>query len=282
MRLKLFIVLLVPFCYGQEAWSETSDFWIIENPSALVIYNNYEQRLSEDEKSLIPEFSAWRIIETDHVLSDQFTNTIKTAYNRKTYFFQVSDEGELVNNSLAGQINKFRRATIQGDTVRIINSDQISLKRGDKHIDLSEGVLIQRIFFHQNKTFARDIAGNISGWIEGKGPSNWESYVPESVDLALEKQIFSRIDHIFRSYNTRLDKLFTHLNKLYNISRTSPQWRSEESASFLKYTMRPQEYINRFSDSQSFLIQELKDLLYGSLYQLSANDGQILISKSSR
>ena len=241
---------------------------IIENPSALIIYNNYEQRLTENEKSHLPEFSAWRIIEKDHIFSDQFTNTIKTEHNRKIYFIQVSSEGQLVNSSLAGQINKFRKAGVQGDTVRIKTSDRLLLRRGDKRIHLSEGMLIKRIFLHRNRTFAKEITGNISGWIEGNGPAHWESYIPESSDLALEKQIFSRIDLIFRSYNIRLDKLFTHLNKLYNKSKASPQWHPEESPSYLKYTMEPQEYINQFSESQSYLIQELNDLLYGNAYQL--------------
>jgi hypothetical protein len=282
MRFILFIVLFISFCYGQEVWQTTSDYWVIENPSALVIYNNYEQRLTKNEKSLLPEFSAWRIIETDHILSDQFTNTIKTKYDQKIFFIQVSSEGDVVNSSLAGQILKIRKASVQGDTVRIKTSNQVVLQHSDSQINLLDGMLIQRIFLHRNKTFARDIAGNISGWIEGNGPSHWESYIPETSDLALEKQIFSRIDHIFESYNTRLDKLFTHLNKLYNKSKASPHWRSEESLSSLKYTMAPQEYLNQFSESQSYLIQELNDLLYGSHYQLSAVDGQIIISKSSR
>jgi hypothetical protein len=282
MRFILFIVLFISLCYGQEARRTTSDYWVIENPSALVIYNNYEQRLTKNEKSLLPKFSAWRIIETDHLLSDQFTLTIKTEYIRKTYFIQISSEGEVVNSPLAGKIFKFTKASVQGDTVRIKTNDKLSLQHGDIQINLSEGMLIQRIFLHRKKTFARDIAGNISGWIEGNGPAHWESYIPETSDLALEKQIFSRIDHIFESYNTRLDKLFTHLNKLYNKSKASPHWRSEESLSFLKYTMGPQEYMNQFTDSQSYLIQELNDLLYGSYYQLSAVDGQIIISKSSR
>ena len=136
--------------------------------------------------------------------------------------------------------------------------------------------------FRSPKKTDKEITGNISGWIEGNGPAHWESYIPESSDLALEKQIFSRIDLIFRSYNIRLDKLFTHLNKLYNKSKASPQWHPEESPSYLKYTMEPQEYINQFSESQSYLIQELNDLLYGNAYQLHSQAGLIVISKSSR
>ena len=234
------------------------------------------------DKSLLWEFSAWRIIEKDYILSDQFTHTIKADYNRKIYFIQLTEEGELVNSSRAGQIHKLKNARVEGDTVRIKNSGRLSLQSGESRINLAKGALIQRIFIHRKRTFAREIAGKISGWIEGNGPAHWEVYVPDNSDQALEKQLFTRVDRIVTSYNTRLDKLFTHLNKLYDQSKIPPQWRTEKSLSYLKYTIEPQEYTNRFADSQSYLIQELNDLLYGNTYQLHSQAGLIVISKLSR
>jgi hypothetical protein len=143
-------------------------------------------------------------------------------------------------------------------------------------------MLIERIFKDRNKTFARDIAGNENGWIEGNGPAHWEAYLPDNSDQALEKQLYSRIDQIFKFHNIRLIRLFTFLNKEYDKNNPSPQWIAEKSSAYLKYTLSPPEYKNRFSDSQSFLIQELNDLLYGSSYRLSGTNGQIIISKSSR
>ncbi len=282
MQLKNFLLLFVVFTFELEAWSTVSEYWIIEKPTALVLYNQYEQRLTDTEKSLLPGFSAWRILENDHVMSDQFSHTIKTELDRKIFYIQISIEGEPVNVSQAGQIRTFKNARVQGDTVRIKNSGRLSLQSGDKHHDLSEGMLIQRIFHYRNKTFARDIAGKTTGWIEGNGPAHWEAYLPANSDQALEKQIFSRVDRIFKSYNKRLDKLFTYLNKQYDKSQISPQWIAEKSPLYLKYTLVPLDYRNRFSDSQSYLVQELHDLLYGSIYKLSATNGQIVISKLSR
>ena len=279
-NLKILLIFLISFSYYQEAWSALAEFWIIENPSALSIYNNYQQRISDDDKSMLPAFSAWQIIEKNYILSDQFTNTIKTEYNHKTYFIQLSAEGEIVNGSLAGHIQKLRNASLQGDTVRIKISERLSLKSGDKQISLSEGMLIQRIFLYRNKTFARDIIGQNSGWIEGNGPANWDSYIPDNSNQILEKQIFSRIDQIFASYNEKLDKLFNYLNHFYNQSINSPQWNAERSPSYIRYTIVPGEYANQFSNSQSYLVQELNDMLYGSTYQLDATEGHIVISKT--
>jgi len=282
MPQKYLLLCLVIFGFGQKVWSTTAEYWIIENPSALVIYDKYEQRLAETEKNLFPGFSAWRILDDNHLLSDQFTHTIKTEHNQKIYFIQLSSDGDLVNYLNAGQIQKLKTARVQGDTVRVKNDGQLSLRSGYKQYDLSEGMLVTRLFLYRGKTFARNLASGVAGWIQGNGPANWEAYIPDNSEIALEEQLFSRVDHIFNTHNNRLDKLFIFLNKQYNKSKISPKWIAEKSASYLRYSMTPQDYGNQFSDSQSYLIQELNDLLYGSAYQLHSTAGEIVISKLSR
>jgi hypothetical protein len=53
MQLKNYLLLFVVFAFELEAWSTVSEYWIIEKPSALVLYNQYEQRLTDTEKSLL-------------------------------------------------------------------------------------------------------------------------------------------------------------------------------------------------------------------------------------
>jgi hypothetical protein len=281
MRQIYILFLFSALLFGQESRETVSNYWIIENPIELVIFNQYEQRLTEPEKSRLPQYSAWQILDEDHVFSDQYTHTVKTRLNRQVFYIQLSDDSEPVNADMAGNIEKIRNARIQGDTVRIKSSNQLSLQSGANKNSLIEGMLIERIFRYQNKYFCKDIAGNISGWMSGNGQSGWEIYIPDNLNLVLENQIFIRIDKIISSYNTRLDKLFLFLNNHYGDSKSSPRWIVEKSPEFLKYNLIPQTYQNRFPDSQTYLIQELEDLLYGSAYSLSATDGQIIIHKSS-
>jgi hypothetical protein len=276
------LFLLIGLLSGQEARDKRSTFWIIENPAALVLFNQYEQRITEHEKNVLPDHSAWRIIDKDYVFSDQFTRTVKTSLNRNTYFIQIDEEGTPVNKELSGSIEIIKNVRIQSDTVRIITDDRLSLKHGTTTTSLSTGMLIERLFQYRRKTFGRDISRNISGWIVGNGPANWEIYIPDNSDLALEKQLFDRVDHIMTSFNKRIDNLFAFLNNRYGFSNLSPQWNIERSEAYLKYTLTPRSYMKQFTQSQSYLVQELSDLLYGSNYQLSATDGQIIILKSSR
>jgi len=270
------------FSFERKVSSQVSDYWIIENPSVLILYNNYQHRLTEKDKSLLPKFSAWRIIDQDLTMSDQFTHSIQTEINQKTYFIQLSDDGGLVNSALAGKIQQYRNAKVQGDTVRIIHSDRLTLRSGDRRLNLMEGMLIQRIFIYDNKTYARDLAGNMTGWIEGNGSVHWEKYRPSHSDDALKMQLFKRVDQIIKSYNNRLDKLFVYLNKRYNENRKPPQWVFDQSSPYLRYMLLPPDYTNQFSGTESYLIRELNDLLYGSNFRLSATDGQIVIRSSSR
>jgi hypothetical protein len=281
MRLIYFLLLFIASLSGQEPRETMLKYWIIEDPSKLVIFNQYEQRLTELEKTTLPGYSAWRILDEDYAFSDQFTHTAKAVVNRKIYYIQLSDDGEPSNKELAGEFDIIKNARIQGDTVRIKTNGRLSMQSGVNQTSLVEGMLIERLFRYRNKTFGRDIAGNLSGWIVGNGSANWEIYIPDNSDLALENQLFARVDRIITAYNTRLDKLFSFLNRHYGNSNPSPQWIVEKSPAYLTYILTPQTYQNRFSGSQTYLFQELNDLLYGSIYQLSATDGQIVIIKSS-
>ena len=282
MYVIFFLALLAGLTFGQSTGSSRSDFWIIENPSVLVIYNQYEHRISEDEKSRLPGFSAWKILKQEHLLSDQFTYTLKAELVRQVFYIQLTDQNEVVNKSLAGRIEFVKNASVSGDTIQVKSNGRLSLRQGPDRILLSEGVLIERLFTHRKKTFGRDLTNNLFGWIEGDISRNSEPYTPENTDLAIEKQLFSRVDQIFTTHNNRLDKLFSVLNTEYETSKSSPFWVADISPAILKYTLTPSMYKDGYAESQSYLVQELSDLLYGSNYQLSASNGQILIFKSSK
>ncbi len=266
----------------QYASGATADFWIIENPAALLLYNRYEQRLTANEKERLATFSAWQILDRDMVLSDQYTRVIKTQLDRDIYFIQISASGELVNRAGAGKISTIKNAQIPGDTVRISSSGRLFIKSGNKRFSLSEGMLLKRLFVHRGTTFGKTLTGQSAGWIEGNGPKNWEVFHSSRNNQAFENQLFSRIDQIFESYNTRFNRLFDYMNQRHNERYTSPQWVSMKSPVDLRYTLEPYEYQTRFPSSRSFLIQELADLLYGSDYHLVEGNDQIIITKKSR
>ena len=175
-RKSLYFLIFVAGLLIQNTKSLADEFWIIENPSALVIYDVYEQRLTGTEKSDLSSFSAWHIIENNQTLSDQFTPVVKTVYDRKTYFFQSSTDGQLAGEAEAGKIEKIIHAQILNDTVRVIKNNRLSLKSGINRYPLAKGTVLHRIFQTKKKIYVLNLTDRVSGWVEGDSKKNWEVF----------------------------------------------------------------------------------------------------------
>lgn len=278
-RQSLYFLITVAGLLIQNTRSLADEFWIIENPSALVIYDVYEQRLTGTEKSDLSSFSAWHIIENNQTLSDQFTSAVKTVYNRKTYFFQSSTDGQLAGKAGAGKIEKFIHAQTLNDTVRVIKNNRLSLKSSINRYPLAKGTVLHRIFQTKKKIYVRNLTDRVSGWVEGDSKKNWEFFRQDINETALEDRLFLQIDQIFQSYNTRFAKLFNYLNKKNQPQHPSPRWVGTASTAHLSYQIEPAVYRESFQGSQRFLLQELSDLLYGSNYGIKEDNERIIISK---
>ena len=124
-HLVVFLSFFLIMLYQTILRAET--YWIIENPSALVIYNQYEQRMAESEKTALQKFSVWKILSENQFLSDQFTAITKVSLTNKIFYFQRSVNGELINYEDAGRIEILKNPKIIGDTIRIKQTNQIFL-----------------------------------------------------------------------------------------------------------------------------------------------------------
>jgi hypothetical protein len=260
------------------AFGQTADYWIIENPSALVIYNQYEQRLTSADKSLFRHFSAWQILSQDQLLSDQYTHVARTRHDQQIYYLQLADGKNLVNREQAGNIEMIKNARALGDTIRIKKGGRLSLKSGNKLRKLSEGMLFQRLFNEGSETFVQELDGTVSGWLKGS-LTDFEIFHTDKKAAAYEAKLFDQVNRIFQSYNQRLEKLFAHLNKRYNKSLPPPKWERNVSSSLLAYSLHPASYQTQFPVTRTFLIQELNDLLHGSEYTLVLDEASITIRK---
>ena len=282
LRGYLFAAALMLGIVSSVKDSNADDYLIIENPAALVIYYQYEQRLNSNAKTQLRSNSAWRILVRDQVLSDQFTHTLKVTFNQTVYYIQIDDKGYPVNQDNAGEIQKLQNVKSLGDTVQIKTSGKLSIDSGRDRFKLSHGMLLQRLFSYRGKTFVRQIGGQSSGWIVGKSSANWQIFHQEIDETLQEEKLFAQVDRIIERYNTRIEKLFIYLNNQHNLEFVAPQWVVRRSPAYLSYQFQPSDYQKQFNGSRSYLVQEVRDLLYGSAYQLNEQDSHITIRKTSR
>jgi len=261
------------------AFGQTADYWLIENPSALVIYNQYEQRLTSADKSAFRHFSAWEVLSRDQLLSDQYTRVARTRYDQNIYYLQLTDAQNLVNHEQAGKIEMIKNARPLSDTIRVRQSGQLHLESGKEFQELPEGMLLQRRFNFGNKTFVQELDGPLSGWLKGH-LTDFEIFHTDKRADAYEAKLFEQVNRIFQTYNQRLEKLFSHLNKRYKKSLPPPKWERNVSSSLLTYSLHPASYQTHFPVTRAFLIQELNDLLHGSEYTLVLDEESITIRKT--
>jgi len=274
---RLFLIWLL---WIIPAFAETADYWIIEDPAALVIFNQYEQRLNSSDKSAFRRFSAWEILSRDQLLSDQYTRVARARYDQNIYYLQLTDGKNLVNHEQAGKIEIIKNVRPLSDTIRVKHSRRLRLESGKEFQELPEGMLLQRCFSYGKNIFVRELDGPLSGWLKGSR-ADFEIFHIDKKAAAYEARLFDQINRIFQSYNQRLEKLFSRLNNWYNKSLPPPKWERNISSSLLIYSLQPVSYQTHFPATRAFLIQELNDLLHGSEYSLVLDEASITIRKTT-
>jgi hypothetical protein len=257
-------------------------FWIIENPSALVIYNHYEQRISASDFAAFSKYSLWQILKNNVMLSDQFRHALKAAYQKQIFYIQISSDGNILNRPAAGKIIVIDNAQLLGDTIQVLGQYQMSALNGTAPISLTDGSLLLRLFYAGGKTYLEDLNNGRSGWIKDINNYRWRKYHPVKSENIYDKQIFQEINNIFHSFNERFEKLFVYLNHQYQEQHEIPQWTKQLSPEGITYSLEPAVFRNRFPETQSYLIKRLQDLLKGSDYLVGSGDGIIKILKTKR
>jgi len=273
--LIVFICTAVLSVLATSAADIPDEVWIIGNPSELVVFNRYQQRLTRSECLELPHNGPWWIQNKEFLLSDNFTRTVKVEFENNVYFLQITDDGDLVNQSAAEILEKINPAEIYHDTLRVISENMAMRQPGKTELALRKEGLACRIFRSRNRLFIKDLDSGLYGWIPAKDDAGWVSYHPPSTAEAFEHFLFSRVDRVIRDHNTRIRQLVEYLNARCNKQKNPPQWVMQRSPAGLRYRFGSGTEFPGFIKSRDYLIQELKDLLHGTGYDLRV-DGNLL------
>lgn len=109
------IVLLFFMAYSINA----TQFYLIEKPSSLIIYNSYEARVND--MSIFLSYSPFEIVQKDGTLGDGISEVIKVKYLGDIYYILKDDDGNIDGAKNAGKI-KTINTTVSNDTLVAIGS----------------------------------------------------------------------------------------------------------------------------------------------------------------
>lgn len=276
-KYKYFLIVIFVNAIAVLASAQQSDFLIISQPYSLQILNKYEQRLTSSELAGLPQFLPAEIIESNEVLSDEYTNALKISYAGKIYFLPKNSDNQIVNKKNASYYKIYYNVTLVNDTIKILESGKFVLQtpypdKADK-ISVPKNTQLIRIFKNKSDYYVL-IPGAVNrfGWMRFPYNNYWEKIknVSTQPDLKTPDIIAGNIISKTEQVNAVYRDLFRLLNKQTGTNHAAPQWTVDRLGGALQLKFIPSEYGSNFAESNSRFIQEIEYLLLGSDYTLKS------------
>lgn len=255
-----------------------AEFYIIENPSALIIYDKYEAR--EEDKDIFLPYSPFEIIEKSATLGDGISEVMKVTYIGETYYILKDDNGKIEGLSEAGSIKKITASTYS-DTLSSIGS--VIVKEG-----FYPGKKNVSSLFNQNSVAVLKYKGylylinnkkTVFGW---SNSHNWKKVKRESTKIQkteVSDDQFSKLTNKIKEINELYKKTFNYYNEKLNESKGVPYWKIEKEGKVINFKLRGSKAsIVQLEESSQYIVQEFLNILLGDPFDVKYRDGQITVS----
>lgn len=234
-KLSLFIILTACFVLAGSDQLRRGDYFIIEKPAALKIYNKYEQKINPEEEALFKSFCPLRQIEINIALSDNFTLADRVELDGMYFYLLKVNRQTLDISQSAGYLQEFHGVQIIEDTL-VISRDNIfylqtpgasqktTLAAGTL---LPAGCILRRIFLNGNMTYIQILDETRRyGWCDLSVKTGWHRLLRPvaATDLSV---ILKRIQPVFERYNALYRNSFQYFNDQTGEQRAIPYWQVE-------------------------------------------------------
>jgi hypothetical protein len=287
MRLKQ--TLLIFISLSSIVYSQTADFLIVENPSILIIYNKYQQSISNQIQKQLVSFTPFQIIEEDELLSDQISHASRVIFDNNIYFLLKNEEGNYIPDKNE-YFRIFKNCELIGDTIKVLRDNWVSifpkpeyLTRKSQHIYLDENRYCVRLFKYRNLFYLK-VAGDstVYGWT--KLPRNgWELMYESDITLVtIPENLISRLKIRIDSANQDYENFFSYFNKKYDKENVIPYWNLEISDYEIQGTLNDPSLVNNLKNSNRYLIQDIDNIFLGSNFVFIFSDSSFSIKPASK
>jgi|WetSurMetagenome_2_1015567.scaffolds.fasta_scaffold127727_1 hypothetical protein len=286
MRLKAIYVLplLITAVHAQRG----ADFIVIPDPFNYVIYNQYQQPVSEQEKADIIPYSPFHIIDHDLTLGDQITRALKFDFQQKTYYLLKDADGKFTGEKLKIVSHVFRGVEQLEDTIEVQGSGLAMVSGAGRNVPMAKGTRFVRVFRSGQRYYCRVILDNTiycwstleprSAWrkIEHGGSEKIAALTDTELSEPLRKKILARFASADRSYKV----YYSHFNSLTGDERAVPQWRCENTDGRLLFRLAGSgSNGEQLSESSQCLAQDIGNMLTGTDFKVTCRNGEIDIHK---
>ncbi len=251
---------------------QRADVLIVELPTALTIYDVYQQRLPGGLQRLVPPFVPMIIEAERTTLSDGFTPCMKVLINGSTFYLLRDRSGEVSGLAGAGYNRIYRNVDIVADSLRVRDGHALHFTSADRSSTqtLRGGVTLQR-FFRDRSVFYCAISSPAPGfgWVTLNASEEgrvWEILRPAPAPTKLSASMIASISERVDRANGIIRSLFAVFNRETGADHDPPQWTVRVGSDGLSCAPDDSILAEHFQKSIHQLSKEVEAVLIGTPY----------------
>lgn len=262
---------------------QKADYLIVENPSKLIMYNRYQQNLSQSDENLIFPFVPMKITERNGLLPDGTRTYMKVSIN-EIPFYIITDEEYPINIDKAGDYFFADNALVLNDTVKVISDAGIKGSNLTDHSAelIDNETLINRKFLFKDNFYCTVINNpkTVFTFQIDELKNKTEPFAKNKNLISSNRitgDIVEAVKRRISKFNTKLEDIFNLLNAEYKKSNKTPTWRVEANEDSITIVPSDKVLLNYFNESLQYLKDELTTALIRTRLQLYTEDSTMVI-----
>ena len=250
-----------------RAGGATADVMIVERPSALILFDTYQQRLGASAASAIPRFVPIVLLRAHDVMGDGFTPCADVEIDGAMLYCQEESSGEFATGGSPGYTEVFHGVTLRGDTVVLLSGEALRLRLPSSHEEfrVPSGTRAFRVFESQHASYVRLASpGGRFAWAvlpPGARGSSWRPEPAASREEFSAEEIVRRVSVVTEGANRTLARIYRSVGPG---GRAVPSFRVSRAGREISCAISPEALAPQFSGSLLALLPPLERALGGT------------------
>jgi len=279
-RIAPLLFLLATFVSARES----GDFLILPQPRDYTIYNQYQQPVTDAEKTQFATNIPAQIENSNELLGDQITHALKFLFDGKPWFLQKDESGNFAGTGQNLRPQAYRKCEIVDDTVSVAEDHAVSFSEKGPLVRSSDfvrkGEVVERIFSFGSAFYSkRGTARPVYGWCTASRASAWKPIaIAESIQDVFGSFSSDQVVRRFTEANKIYREYFDHFNAFTKQEKTVPAWQCVVQGNQVRCTLNmPYRETSQLDESTRCLVREVENMLIGKGYEVIANKGDVIV-----
>ena len=257
-------------------------FYLLGDPTAVSLIDQYEQPLSETQKKAVPPYAPFELIKTKIFMGDQITQAMQLSYFGTPYFIRLDERGIPAELSHDKLVRKYPGCIPKYDTL-IVNQSSVAIYHSfppkGKSFRIKKGETVIRVFTYRGASFLM--------YPNDKPAFGWTYLSKGSLRSPITSRgkaadgfspLHTRIMHRLQSADERYKILITYFNGITGQQKSIPHWSFSVEGDKHFYTLEGSpETVNQLASSTESIVSDIERILLGKPYSVYHEQGNITI-----